>query len=1265
MKKFLTASIVLFIALTLGVWSQNIIRHIGFPNGTLVGQQTAGTNTFSAEFNPDPVGTLATTADLPNSSGLTFAFPPILDNNEGAVTFCYKADEIGLHEGGELGRIRIPVQFDPETGRINDLCYIADFIGLYANAQPNVAIFCKNGKEITTRESHFPLDTTAAGGWKKVWDGVYQHYDTVGAQLYYNSDQLDVDVENGIVWLNIIFDEPFVYTGGDLSFIFYNTSVAHSKTTSIFNTGWQRSFTYDFECFTTTDALVNNEFCGLFFAFSDHMIITYYDADDDPTNGVQLFTYDQVGLGTYTGWPTTNAHIPNMSLFSEFMLFGGTGAYPATPSQSIRPKIEMTFLRQMSMEDENITVEESTLQFTGTKPNGEPIDTMSFVAKLNVAGNSYYKPLKLKSFTFSTNGTPADVFYDGFMFYFTASADPNFEAVTNASLGTYNVSGSGSNEYTINFGTPITLRQGVNSIDIAVKYPTTNDCGDQIACSIKEIVFGDRVGADPEPDMVFDLSDRETQYTTINYNLVNLVNNDTKTINLCAEEGPSYTLKIRGTTFGSALTGTYSGYAWLRSRNGITWDTAFVTNHTAEESYTFMKSDTSYIYYKGVVVHPPSCNPVEGTTDYVLYTINYETTIKNANIEYIGGLADLDSVEAGTSLPFMANVEIGKGSAPNYRWQFRRNGGAWQDFETGGYAPIATYEVPTEQGGNYDVRLLLENTTGICQTSVTSNIVSFKVSVSGIEFGYVTQPKPKIYACEGMASLEMEMSYYGYLYTDAFPDDQTWLSCWQKDGVNLKNSAGNLITDRFLTLTNLKKFDAGIYKYKAYVQTVVTDPVTGLDVPAVDSVYTDGTEIIIVPTLFATPKCAANNYGMKGDQVIFDVATNLAADNYSNNDFRWHKHLKSGKDIELNDEMYGGDIYRGSHSNKLVVSNLPAETDPNFNNIFTLNGEYYYLKITGPCEDVNTTAIYLLQGEQLRVSNQLRDYSVCKLGEGASFSADADFSDITRVRYQWFYDGTEVTDNNKFTGANANTLTLAYTEQADLGKEIYCKVYLADKPNIVANTNKAYVVESEWNFVNKYPASDNFDLSYPNIINVGIEWASAPEPKPYIMKVEKLFPDGTSEIKELNKITPATTLTWPVYVTKEQSEKYDSFELIISVINECNEVVSAEWTVTITNSHPIVAAINSDIITNVSLSPNPTSDVVNLKITATQHTEATNIELLGMTGSRIATVFSGNLNIGKNNIAIDLSKYGLAPGSYIINISNSKQSVFKQIIFVR
>lgn len=72
--------------------------------------------------------------------------------------------------------------------------------------------------------------------------------------------------------------------------------------------------------------------------------------------------------------------------------------------------------------------------------------------------------------------------------------------------------------------------------------------------------------------------------------------------------------------------------------------------------------------------------------------------------------------------------------------------------------------------------------------------------------------------------------------------------------------------------------------------------------------------------------------------------------------------------------------------------------------VYTFNGEYYYLQITGPCNTITTEAdnkIYILPSEDLRLITDAQNAVVCELGEDVTYTVKAnEISGITNVQYQ-------------------------------------------------------------------------------------------------------------------------------------------------------------------------------------------------------------------------------------------------------------------------
>ena len=120
--------------------------------------------------------------------------------------------------------------------------------------------------------------------------------------------------------------------------------------------------------------------------------------------------------------------------------------------------------------------------------------------------------------------------------------------------------------------------------------------------------------------------------------------------------------------------------------------------------------------------------------------------------------------------------------------------------------------------------------------------------------------------------------------------------------------------------------------------------------------------------------------------------------------------------------------------------------------------------------------------------------------------------------------------------------------------------------------------------------------------------------------------------------------------------------------NECDTVVRKIQVVLVDKDGNPIETITSSVEDNqndlvLNISPNPVTNRMNLKFNSEELN--TIIEILDISGSRIATVFDGMAQSGLNVINYDLSKLNLSSGTYFIKYTQGTASQVKPFIYTK
>ncbi|MCX6273886.1 MAG: T9SS type A sorting domain-containing protein [Bacteroidetes bacterium] len=119
-----------------------------------------------------------------------------------------------------------------------------------------------------------------------------------------------------------------------------------------------------------------------------------------------------------------------------------------------------------------------------------------------------------------------------------------------------------------------------------------------------------------------------------------------------------------------------------------------------------------------------------------------------------------------------------------------------------------------------------------------------------------------------------------------------------------------------------------------------------------------------------------------------------------------------------------------------------------------------------------------------------------------------------------------------------------------------------------------------------------------------------------------------------------------------------------TVFYTANDVVDATALQNAIDDAIDVAGISEQnkLASSLSVSPNPSSDQAKLKFNLAGNSNIS-IQLFNLQGKLVQKVFSGNLSNGENLIEMNTLK--IAPGTYLVKLSNGSKSDFINLVVAR
>ncbi|MCL2038949.1 MAG: T9SS type A sorting domain-containing protein [Bacteroidetes bacterium] len=1242
------------------------------------------------------------------SAAVTCHFPVIMESNRSYTLITYTQSEIGLNVPCDIIKIRIPVWMDPGRGG-PDCPYFActwelgsfgqiSMSGVtwpsnYQNRNPTpIRIYFKNGAEINGFDTIWnrgnqPVDISPSSGWVNVFDGYWDpDYPNYNGQLVWNgiSDTATLVLE---------FETPFAYTGGHLSVVFENRVgvTAGAPSSNVMGPDWEPYWIYRFKSFlsvptTTTDNTA--PYYGPLISYSDHMFVSYWFMYDDGTRVYaggatpavfgpeppRTWVVNWNGGGVQVGGG--QGDISNYTFFAPFSYAGvkgpggslfGTGTPPGGPCQfnaSIRPNMLLTGKLQTLG---------NPVYATSTVNSGRETRYVMSDMNINMDGTGF--KLRLKRLKFTIDGTKPGIYPTARLYY-----SPTGLYSDTLFLGSVQTT-AGNNELIVT--TPHILENGDNNFILAydVPEPTVSNgigCNDPLVFNLTGYVLGNRENGSlvgDTQDHEFIASHTSTKYMQFAEPILVLGGAEGRITDkrFCIEEtGDFMSISIIGNLYGGYILGRYFGFTWDRSTDGgLTWETGVST----DSIYVFPK-DYTYNAYRGSLVGPSNCS----SNAYFVYNIIWENQNTGVSIDYTGTLTtpELEAVSPGSILTFTATPELGNNSIPAYNWQYTLDGGLTWGEIVGATSQELDYTIPVGMFGNVGVRVRLsaQRPECNCQNIINSNVFYFNVIGGEIGFIYVNQPPANLHLCPN-GRLELMVSYSGRI-------DAT-RSCWQKDGVDLP------YTDRVLTINGLNLSHAGVYRYKAVDTATVL--INGDYVTITDNIsYSNVCNVNIVQPLEIYYVSNAQNYAVPGQSVGFKVYSSFEGANgeqfneNSNIGFQWYRHQSNGGDVKIDDNYY----FKGARSNALVIVNMPEKGDNMYEQLYTFDGAYYYLEITGPCGTANsrTTPIFVNPGEGIDFIKNNTNFTICENDVNdftATFEVQVQTPDLDLVKYQWYIDGVAAEDGPNVEGSKTPKLTL---HNPNLSIKTYCVVsafvnyYFLD---ISSEEAEIEITDMElWQVV-----SPTADLTSTEIrgflennggISISIRIETNKPSSSFVFDIsvsnsEETIPIYTGTIPAGTYFQSQFAIDYSVIGDDLQKilnllEYEDTAVLKMSVTNECGSVVNVEWNIIKVEDDeeeedgPVISSIKGNAIGDFSLTPNPTTGIINVAYNSNTEMEVS-LQLCNTAGSTIFTLHEGMANIGENKFEFDLAKLNLAAGTYTLKIANKKGFITKQFVFVR
>lgn len=784
--------------------------------------------------------------------------------------------------------------------------------------------------------------------------------------------------------------------------------------------------------------------------------------------------------------------------------------------------------------------------------------------------------------------------------------------------------------YVISLDTPLELIGGNNYFWLVYEIPTYNSCGDILSMRLESIKVRELNTILKEVPVKF-LSSEPIEYSPVNILAPDIVNHK-----VCKKLG-SYTINL-------AVEGAVNYDVWYYSLDGNYWNVVGEGDDFAEglegnrginKNVELTIDEFIYPYYKYVAIGPNGC---EKAIDSCIIEIEYIDPIGEVNIEYVGDKNLNEKVREGEILNFVANVENAPPAVPtSYKWQIKKST-LWEDIPVAEFPSANTKEleliVDTRNYYGF-LRCVVEQIDAeypeSCQLTYISNELNFDVEVA--DFFFTEQPKIKSTICEG-EDFEIYAAYYGSIVS----------AKWQHNGEDIYDKAGNLYTSQILNIKNVDISDAGLYSY--VVEAYAKDDNGRL---TFQTFTTRPAELFVIDGNYIFKQPEAKTYAEMNSSVILE----FIADVKGEYEYQWYKRTVSG-DIELKNNYK----YKGTKANALVINYLNADD-------YTYNGEYYYCKITGQCNVVNTEPSYLFtKEEQLFITKQPQDVNICaNKNIPIVLSVDILQKD-KKLAYQWYKNATLLIDDARISGATTNVLIIDPAQPMDSDK--YWVVVKDINSGVEVKSNEVDVTVKEFTLKESVFADPIINAqSGSDFTLFSLKFNAAGDSYTFEMYLnDSLIDRYDRQIPSVHGIVEIeSNMSFTDFDGAEEAGTYE-----MRWYHQCDTIVHIVKVIWVDADGKPIETIVSGVkdINNVEFNivPNPVTSKISLTFESNDNTN-TNIALVDISGASIDTIFDGTVQNGLNEFKFDLSKYNLSNGTYFIKFVQGASIKIKPFVYIK
>ncbi len=644
------------------------------------------------------------------------------------------------------------------------------------------------------------------------------------------------------------------------------------------------------------------------------------------------------------------------------------------------------------------------------------------------------------------------------------------------------------------------------------------------------------------------------------------------------------------------------GVQWQKEIDGMWTDIEGAVGHTFVLDFTELTKAEADGKYRAKVVGDELCEPKYPS---VLYTdteteVELYLPITEEKMEYY---FEPENLCGGMDLEFYAEAQ---GTVRGYQWQ-KYQGGQWYN--------ITAQENPTAVTQNFKLTNVDETNSGGYRCKVMGNAECYDLEVftEAVEFivpptfELVENPESQV-ICGGE---EVHFSVIGNGLGEIHGYQ------WYKDGKRISITENEYADDAMLIINNANLDNVGQY----YCEIAVEDCRGELT-------FTSESAILYVMQETKITRQPEAVQVALGETATLSVEAHMKGlvPPYYQHDFQWYKGT-----MKLEDN---GRI-QGAHSSLLTINNVEMSD---------LSNDYYVI-VKGQCGTDESVRVSISDVPTVSITMNPMDKDACE-GSDATFEVSALSTDPTiTVDYQWYFNGTALTDGGEISGATTNKLLVTNVMPAHAGD--YHVVATLNGTNESASSKDAvldvnllpiFTVVPEADVTVETDAVLTLEVMVDSESDLAYQW----------------YKDGAA-------IAGATEAIYTVDVVKYA----DAGEYYCVATNDCGDRMSDVSKVTVTKktNTGVFAQAGSgyELLGN---EPNPfeTSTTIKFNVPTAANVKVT---LTDANGRKLAVIFDGQAVAGENRIDLDASAYNLSSGTYFYTVETEGAAAAKAMILVK